>query len=1339
MSDLIDHDLISSVNSTIHSFRDILHAGTGAGNRTNKQETTLIESMNGDSLDVSGEGGSDATNDTNSQVIYLRGDDETNSFAIHGQKVDIVASSQSAQNSAPSSNKVKIVPVVTYNWETKLYFGNLIAIHQSGIYVAYILKKTPGPDGIVRLVNRKSAERVLLRNFVGCVCDIAFAYINSHILLACVDEPGSLFVYEITEDNGKMLTQCLLHIDAPKTSEPTTNHRVIWCPYIPEDPTSSDSPDDVGQLLVLTHDNKVEMWNVDVIRRELKCTDADVMKVCREDIEPGTLQGMLTITDHKQLVTDAAFSPDGTALATASADGYVKFFQVYMVVDGPQEPRLLHQWQPHGGKPLSALFFLDNHKKPNLEVQFWKFAMTGADNNSEIKLWSCESWTCLQTLSFLPSPQDDIRPCLKAMVDLSADYLIMSDMNRRVVYMLQLYQDAEGQVAQVSCISEFILAQSCLSLAALDVSRTKFKKSADRDSLDEITTGAITDSRDTEAECEYETPDGSSGVEAAVWVVAKIYSVFPKILQELQIRYEPALSATLSADAGSLSSLSVGDTGGMDEQAFRDGLSDMSMNMSMDVAADAECAASVPKPVLLGPEAFRSSPGTGGHDKSADSSSGFPMAIPLRSVSPTGKHEKQEVSLIDLDDQNNGSLASFHTAESTASMVGVDAISCDNNRQVLDSDEAGLPREGATAVAAPTTGKQLTREDRSSASSNTSLEVSEILEGSSRKKSPVAEERPSEEAPDEVEIEEEVEIVEDEDEEERMLPADGAGGAAAASILRDPYDSNIWPPAPNIADLDVSKNHSPLVGVLHTSFNKYQGEGAGAGEPSASRVAFNKESSPKKPASVSLSPRLSRVQQDDISRQLLEVQAILKVQQLELQELRQEVKLSQAASSSAAGDLLPSIRSHLDSVGASMKKHFDQSLAKRAQADSRRYEQTRADEQQLEKSRQDRLIGSISHNVSGALCTQLEKSVKTEMKSSVVPALNKSLEPMKQQILTDISQKLTTTDSLLKDSISKLVRSKGTVDAIGQAAGHAILSTVQQSYQDAFHSSVTPAFERACQNLFVQMNETFQKGTREYMQQLENYAQKQTRAQQDAKEPVVAELKKQVAAFQKSSEQLSSRLLDELQTNVNEQLQGLVPSLQEALGARVCSLVKDELQHAMKDQQAIIGESLMTALRSGAATPVPTQQQQQPVVNVQQQREEILTLLQQRHFNTAFQQALSAANLSLVIYACEMALPAHLFEELPCPLQQPVLLSLIQQLSADLVSNTELKHRFLEEAVMNLDMSHSVTREHGPAVLTALRRKLAAFIEAHPGSPLHRAMKMLMLASQTMLASTSPT
>lgn len=39
-------------------------------------------------------------------------------------------------------------------------------------------------------------------------------------------------------------------------------------------------------------------------------------------------EGILVLNQHTMDIVDAAFSPDGTALATASLDGYVKFFQV---------------------------------------------------------------------------------------------------------------------------------------------------------------------------------------------------------------------------------------------------------------------------------------------------------------------------------------------------------------------------------------------------------------------------------------------------------------------------------------------------------------------------------------------------------------------------------------------------------------------------------------------------------------------------------------------------------------------------------------------------------------------------------------------------------------------------------------------------------------------------------------------------------------------------------------------------------------------------------------------------------------------------------------------------
>lgn len=57
----------------------------------------------------------------------------------------------------------------------------------------------------------------------------------------------------------------------------------------------------------------------------------------------------------------------------------------------------------------------------------------------------------------------------------------------------------------------------------------------------------------------------------------------------------------------------------------------------------------------------------------------------------------------------------------------------------------------------------------------------------------------------------------------------------------------------------------------------------------------------------------------------------------------------------------------------------------------------------------------------------------------------------------------------------------------------------------------------------------------------------------------------------------------------------------------------------------------------------------------------------------AFQQALSASDLSLVVYVCEKVNPYDVFKKDNTGLSQPVILSLIQQLGADLTKNTELK------------------------------------------------------------------
>lgn len=89
-----------------------------------------------------------------------------------------------------------------------------------------------------------------------------------------------------------------------------------------------------------------------------------------------------------------------------------------------------------------------------LRVQFWKFAITGAENNSELKIWSCESWTCLQTIRFTPeSRKKDI--VLKAGLDLGAGYLLLSDINYKVKKAIEQTTERQAVTHALKLLSIF--------------------------------------------------------------------------------------------------------------------------------------------------------------------------------------------------------------------------------------------------------------------------------------------------------------------------------------------------------------------------------------------------------------------------------------------------------------------------------------------------------------------------------------------------------------------------------------------------------------------------------------------------------------------------------------------------------------------------------------------------------------------------------------------------------------------------------------------------------------------------------------------------------------------
>lgn len=145
----------------------------------------------------------------------------------------------------------------------------------------------------------------------------------------------------------------------------------------------------------------------------------------------------------------------------------------------------------------------------------------------------------------------------------------------------------------------------------------------------------------------------------------------------------------------------------------------------------------------------------------------------------------------------------------------------------------------------------------------------------------------------------------------------------------------------------------------------------------------------------------------------------------------------------------------------------------------------------------------------------------------------------------------------------------------------------------------------------------------------------------------------------------------------------------------------------------------MMAVRSTAQTPAP---------NPFDVQEQIRQLLIQNQINKAFHQALLANDLQLVEYVLERADYTQVFN--PCPLEQTVLLSLVQQISADMSNHNDMKQKYLSDAIINLNMRDPITREHAPKVLIELANNCQTFVGQNPHSSLCSGVRMLIMAVQ---------
>uniref|UniRef100_A0A8C8HEW7 Enhancer of mRNA-decapping protein 4 n=1 Tax=Oncorhynchus tshawytscha TaxID=74940 RepID=A0A8C8HEW7_ONCTS len=1314
----------------------------GAGSRSTMDESTGPNSEN--------------MNTQECQIICLSGDDGSTCIPITSNNVEIVASRDSSIDSkARGSNKVKIQPVAKYDWEHKHYYGNLIAVSNS--YLAYAIRGANN-QAMIRVLSLGSAERTLLKGFTGAVTDLAFAHLDS-TLLGCVDEAGNLVIWQLTCHSSKIQDQVVVHIRRPEDTPLNSNRRLIWCPFIED---NEENPEDASQTLALLHEDRAEVWDLEILRSNNSTWPVDAT-----DLK----DGVITIKGHTERISEGALSPDGTVLATASHDGYVKFWQIY--IEGQDQPRCLHEWQPHNGNPLSCLLFCDNHKKQDPDVPFWRFLITGADQNQELKMWCTVSWTCLQTIRFSPDPfNSSVLPSLKASLDLSAECLILSDVQRKVLYVMELLQDQEKGHASFTAVSEFLLTHPVLSFGVQDVSHSRLRH---------------TEVLPPDEESESMTAEGIQGpMESRAGIQIKLYCVHTKSLQDVQIWFQPNL--------GSGSSLFLPHSN--DGFGFSDHLTDMSMEgLSSDkesgcgsqndlrkipaLPAPADFmspagAAAMPK--LMTPDAFMT-PSASVPASPGSSASSLKIVTAMTSNSDSGEELTQNPKMSVESSSSSSLTLSVSTSSPRASSLLISGLG--DNMPVLPSPNPPLSLDPQAIEpmliqhASPTLARS--PDVISSASTAMSQDIPEIASETLQRSLGVvsgAESRdplpalhtdsmasaasalhhlsPRNRNNSDHAVEVEQRLSNTPSLLENALSQENAAAAAAASCS-DNNTSHPWPAAQClylcISREEMKDRHmsSPYHRrTYHLTQNDSQDASAeqsdhddevaslasssgNCGARSSQRLPVKEwKSSPRG------SPKLKRKSKKDDgdasqSRQpehhnhqhqvQEELLMLLRNQQRELADLRQ----SQL-------ELLQRVTGHMDAVQSSVIAHVEHVMVSQQEHEQRRMERILAEGQNRNQQLQEHLSQQLAQTLNNTLCNRLDKTLREEMKKSVPPTIIKSLEPVTAQMNNTIAAKLTAVEAALKENVSKVVKSKNTTDAIGRAAAEAMQGPIQAAYKDAFQSIVLPVFERGCQSMFQQINDSFKQGTHEYIQQLETHVKSRKQHEQEGQDPMIGQLQQMIDTFQNSTDQLATTVTASVRSEVQHQLNMTVGNLQESILTQVQRIVKGEVSMAMKEQQAAVTSSIMQAMRSAAGTPVPT-----PLLDYQAQQANILQLLQQGQLNQAFQQALSASDLNLVLYVCETIDSQQVFGQHPCPLIQPVLLSLIQQLSTNLATRSELKISYLEDAVMNLDHGDPVTRDHMSTVLSQVRQKLFQFLQQDPHSPLSKRARRLVMMLQGLV------
>ncbi|CAH8607031.1 unnamed protein product [Heterobilharzia americana] len=371
----------------------------------------------------------------------------------------------------------------------------------------------------------------------------------------------------------------------------------------------------------------------------------------------------------------------------------------------------------------------------------------------------------------------------------------------------------------------------------------------------------------------------------------------------------------------------------------------------------------------------------------------------------------------------------------------------------------------------------------------------------------------------------------------------------------------------------------------------------------------------------------------------------------------------------------------------------------------------------------------ISDSLKPVLCEELQKMFTNSILHIT--------EPLHQAIYHAMQEGLSNLTSSLTETVQRTLREKNFTSQIVRSASGALTSELSGAYRDSLNKIFVPALEKGIKKLFTDLNELFQTGTQQYLNQISSHVQTPF----DSAKFTTA-LKNQITNVIKSTISATLKETDircvTAETVVNT---GKVKSVHpgdvhsDHSDSYLSSGVTNSSSNNTNTNQNKASSSSTKKLNSkklntnsnttstskikGQAAGNEIVQEPQPPSSLVKQDElarligQAQVLIRSNRLVAALELALVSTNQPLLLDVCNDIDVNQLFGSGDHKIGQNVLLSLIHQLSCgDLNVQLDLKIRYLQEAVLCLEPDDPTTSVHGPAILNLLNARLEALLNS---------------------------